>query len=417
MSKYKVITLGTPTSTGGKVVSASSDMIINGQKVVLIDDLATCNCGDKKCNKQGRIVKGTPRDFKINGIEPAIEGDRVLTTCGKCFLLSSGHNVDLGEIMGQSITIGGNGKGVFLGDGVSFNLVAHTPYAQSQNVSSPSLANSLGTVRERATASTNEVNRYQAMADIVGGQYVRTAAQQAYSFTEEEWENDLQSDLKTYLENNQHIVVIYSLDDAVSILKALAEKYGKTVKEIGAIAAALYKVGKSTYDAAKIAKSFGDFGMKVKPFLDKNGNERISISTKNQSVKHVMSNGVRVKLNSSKSYSVANAKVIQSGVSPKARTGRYKGSVLITFVISASINTKDLILDDDFLLDDWLGNVGLDLFKAGISIGAGEFAILLLPTLPFIAEAFVCAAVASSLAYAYDYFEVDDLILKVLSNE
>lgn len=136
MSKYKVITLGTPTSTGGKVVSASSDMIINGQKVVLIDDLATCNCGDKKCNKQGRIVKGTARDFKINGIEPAVEGDRVLTTCGKCFLLSSGHNVDLGEIMGQSITIGGNGKGVSLGDGVSFNLVAHTPYAQSQNVSS-----------------------------------------------------------------------------------------------------------------------------------------------------------------------------------------------------------------------------------------------------------------------------------------
>ncbi|EMN7431518.1 PAAR domain-containing protein [Vibrio parahaemolyticus] len=136
MSKYKVITLGTPTSTGGKVVSASSDMVINGQKVALINDLATCNCGDKKCNKQGRIVKGAPRDFKINGIEPAVEGDQVLTTCGKCFLLSSGHDVGLGEIMGQSITIGGNGNGVSFGDGVSFNLVAHTPYAQSQNVSS-----------------------------------------------------------------------------------------------------------------------------------------------------------------------------------------------------------------------------------------------------------------------------------------
>ncbi|EJE8676111.1 PAAR domain-containing protein [Vibrio parahaemolyticus] len=132
MSKYKVITLGTPTSTGGKVISASSDMTF---PPVLVGDLATCNCGDKKCNKQGQIVKGTVRDFKINGIEPAIEGDRVLTTCGKCFLLSSGHNVGLGEIMGQSITIGGNGKGVSLGNGVSFK-VAHTPYAQSQNVSS-----------------------------------------------------------------------------------------------------------------------------------------------------------------------------------------------------------------------------------------------------------------------------------------
>ncbi|MCQ9091221.1 PAAR domain-containing protein [Vibrio alginolyticus] len=394
----KLITLGTLTSTGGKIITASSNMTINGKKVVKLGDIGTCPCGKKSCRGQGKIYRKGVRKITIDGTELAKGGDPIDTGCGTCFVVEPIDMVCVGDLNQGGIVIGGNGAGVSFGNNIFMLDASESTVAQSSQISQGNPV--VPPILQRRPMLSSE-----------------SAAQQAYDLTEKEWESDLQSDLKTYLENNQHIVVIYSLDDAVSVLKALAEKYGKTVKEVGAIAAALYKVGKSTYDAAKIAKSFGDFGMKVKPFLDKNGNERISISTKNQSVKHVMSNGVRIKLNSSKSYSVANSKVIQAGVSPKVRTGKYKGSVLITFVISASINTKDLILDDSFLLEDWLGNVGLDLFKAAIAIGAGECAILLLPTLPFIVEAFVCAAVASSLAYAYDYFEVDDLILKVLNNE
>ncbi len=393
----KVVTKGTKTSTGGVVLEGHENCTFGGQPATSVGQRASCG----RCGKIGLIAaNGNHETYLPDGKQAATPHCRVLCDCANNYLLEPSHNAYIGDSRGAGtgqVFLGGN---VHFGDNVFINTGSTnaSPIAQASQISQ---GDPIVPPKPKRRPEFSLEN----------------AAQQAYDLTEKEWESDLQSDLKTYLENNQHIVVIYSLDDAVSVLKALAEKYGKTVKEIGAIAAALYKVGKSTYDAAKIAKSFGDFGMKVKPFLDKNGNERISISTKNQSVKHVMSNGVRVKLNSSKSYSVANAKVIQAGISPKVRTGKYKGSVLITFVVSASINTKDLILDDDFLLEDWLGNVGSDLFKAAISIGAGECAILLLPTLPFIVEAFVCAAVASSLAYAYDYFEVDDLILKVLGNE
>ncbi len=113
----KVIVLGSPTSTGGKVITASSNMLINGKQVALINDIATCNCGSYTCNKQGPIQKMTPRGASINNIELAQQGDRVLTSCGTCFLLDSGLNVTLGNTE-PSIFIGENGMGVTLGNGV-----------------------------------------------------------------------------------------------------------------------------------------------------------------------------------------------------------------------------------------------------------------------------------------------------------
>lgn len=143
----KLITLGSPTSTGGKVISASSEMIINGKKVVIIGDIATCRCGKSYCNGQGKIVKGTPRNFKIGGVEPALKGDVVLTTCGTCVLLDDIHNVDLGGFMGQNIQIGGNGAGVEIGNYgvVSMNIQPTTlnSVPTPSNTSSPSSLMSL----------------------------------------------------------------------------------------------------------------------------------------------------------------------------------------------------------------------------------------------------------------------------------
>lgn len=124
MSNSKsLITLGTPTSTGGKVIFASSDIVINGQKVALIGDIATCCCGSQSCKGQGPIVKGFARDAVSGGVEFACEQDEVLTGCGNCFLLASSHDVKLGGMMGRNVSIGGN---VSIGNGVRINTSAVT---------------------------------------------------------------------------------------------------------------------------------------------------------------------------------------------------------------------------------------------------------------------------------------------------
>lgn len=144
MSK-KLITLGTPTSTGGKVITSSSSMVVNGQKVTLVGDIATCFCGSKSCRGQGAIMKGSPREILNDGVMFAYEHDPVDTGCGKCFVLSSPHQVQLGGVTGQSINIGGNGAGISFGNGVNLNTV-------------PINGNSIPTLAQSGSSSTMSSN-------------------------------------------------------------------------------------------------------------------------------------------------------------------------------------------------------------------------------------------------------------------
>ncbi|HIF9499301.1 TPA: S-type pyocin domain-containing protein [Photobacterium damselae] len=140
MSK-KLITLGTPTSTGGKVITSSSSMVVNGQKVTLVGDIATCLCGNKSCRGQGIIMKGSSREILNDGVMFAYEHDPVDTGCGNCFVLSSPHQVQLGGVTGQSINIGGNGAGISFGNGVNLNIV-------------PINGNSIPTMAQSSSSST-----------------------------------------------------------------------------------------------------------------------------------------------------------------------------------------------------------------------------------------------------------------------
>ncbi|XAW87861.1 hypothetical protein ABDK09_07025 [Vibrio sp. CDRSL-10 TSBA] len=69
-------------------------------------------------------------------------------------------------------------------------------------------------------------------------------------------------------------------------------------------------------------------------------------------------------------------KVSQAGFSPKARASNFRGAAALTFIVSASIATTDLIFKDDYHLVDWFGNVGADMFKALLQYGAGEAMLL-----------------------------------------
>lgn len=113
------ITLGSKTNTGGSVTTAKSEMVINGIKVSLVGDIATCKCGKKNCRGQGPIVAKAPRYFLIDGTPVAMEGDLVDTGCGTCFLLADTHGHTVGNWLGGTFELGNNGRG-FIIEGYNF---------------------------------------------------------------------------------------------------------------------------------------------------------------------------------------------------------------------------------------------------------------------------------------------------------
>ena len=115
------VTVGTSTSTGGKVLTGSAGVKINNLDVSVVGDQASCACGAKNCRGVGPILQGSPRNIKIGGKLIAMKGDLVDTGCGKCFVLSSGDSVSLGVQTSGSINMG---SGVNIGQSVNFNLGA-----------------------------------------------------------------------------------------------------------------------------------------------------------------------------------------------------------------------------------------------------------------------------------------------------
>ena len=120
-----VITVGSATSTGGKVVSGNSGMVINNKPIALVGDMATCACPNiLVCRRQGVIVAMSPRNANVNGTLFAKAGDLVDTGCGSCFLLPSEHGVSLGADVGCSLNVG---SGISFGNGVNINQSSNTP--------------------------------------------------------------------------------------------------------------------------------------------------------------------------------------------------------------------------------------------------------------------------------------------------
>lgn len=72
--------LGDATTHGGKIVSASSTLFVNGIRVALVGDMVACP-------KHGtnRIIEGDPTAFE-NGVSVVV--DRCLCECG-CRVISS----------------------------------------------------------------------------------------------------------------------------------------------------------------------------------------------------------------------------------------------------------------------------------------------------------------------------------------
>lgn len=204
---------------------------------------------------------------------------------------------------------------------------------------------------------------------------------------------DLSDKLREVLEANHKKAIILTLADAAATLKDMAkelavelkdkaetfswEKDGTKTLEAANTANDWGGYGAAVYKAYDLARQFGDYGVKAEVFTSK-GKEYIAITTKNNGdkvMRHALVNGVRVKFNGHK-YRLNNYKVVQLGLTPQGRAGGYKGGAVATFIISATINTNELVFNDDYHLVDWFGNVGTDMFKGILAIAAGEAFLL-----------------------------------------
>jgi len=211
--------------------------------------------------------------------------------------------------------------------------------------------------------------------------------------------------LRRELESNHQQAILLTLDDAAQTLTSMWDDSNRTdtLKLLDKIRGAGVN-GVAIYKAYEMVKQFKDLGV-VANIFESNGKEYIAIVTKNNSEKilrHVLVNGVRVKVNGHK-YRIDNPKVMQLGLTPQSRATAFKGSMAITFVISAAINTNDLMFKDDYHFVDWFGNVGVDVFKALVAFGMGEAVILSLAALGVGVPILAGVAVAIFIGYTIDY--------------
>ncbi|WP_434144938.1 hypothetical protein [Photobacterium leiognathi] len=97
------------------------------------------------------------------------------------------------------------------------------------------------------------------------------------------------------------------------------------------------------FGAVMLTQAFGDFGVKAR-YSVINGKTRVSILTRNngqQMLRHVLVNGMRLKVNGTKSYTIDNPKVVLLGLAPKQRISAGIKAGVMTIIFSVAINTND----------------------------------------------------------------------------
>ncbi|MGL4886690.1 MAG: type VI secretion system PAAR protein [Aeromonas veronii] len=230
---------------------------------------------------------------------------------------------------------------------------------------------------------------------------------------------DLTAKLRDVLEANHKKAIILTLDDAFATLQDMWKEKGTDALNAANSTKDLGDYGMTIYKSYELVKQFGDLGVRAEVFKS-NGKEFIAITTKNNSgkvLRHVLVNEVRLKVNGHK-YRINNPKISQLGLSPQSRASGFKGGMAITFVISAAINTNDLIFNDQFHLVDWFGNVGADMFKALVQFGAGEAVFLLAVAAgaPILVGTILVIATYVIIDLAFSEWEVSDKVVGALNS-
>lgn len=221
--------------------------------------------------------------------------------------------------------------------------------------------------------------------------------------------------------NHQH-VLIADLEDAHKILHNIWLESGR---DVAAIATSInaskswFNLTEPMFNAHSIAKQFGDMGIKA-DLVESKGKTFVAFAgtDKNgKTLKHAFVNGTRINMNGKK-YPLNSFKSMQAGFSPKSKASNFKGAAALTFVVSASLATSDLVFKDDYHLVNWFGNVGSDMFKALVQFGAGEAALWVAASYsaPILIGAIACVAVYTLIEMAWSDLKISDHLVETLEN-
>ncbi len=222
--------------------------------------------------------------------------------------------------------------------------------------------------------------------------------------------------------NHQH-VLIADLEDAHKILHNIWLESGRDVAAIAAsinMAKSWFNHTEPMFNAHSIAKQFG--GMNIKADLvESKGKIFVAFNGTDQNgkvLKYAFVNGTNIKMDGKK-YPLNSFKSMQAGFSPQSRAANFKGAGILTFVVSASIATSDLVFKDDYHLVNWFGNVGSDMFKFMLQTAVGEAALFAAAFLgqPIIIGAIAVTATYVLIEWAWGEYKISQTIVKRLENE
>ncbi|WP_186171712.1 hypothetical protein [Vibrio chagasii] len=232
----------------------------------------------------------------------------------------------------------------------------------------------------------------------------------------------LQCSLEDEMAKNHQHVLITDLEDAHKLLHNVWLDAGK---DVAALAMSINSVKswanhtEPMFNASSIAKQFGDMGVKA-DLVESKGKMFVAFSGTDKNGKvlqHALVNGTRINMNGKK-YPLNSFKSMQAGFSPQSRAANFKGAGVLTFVVSASIATSDLVFKDDYHLVDWFGNVGSDMFKALLQFGAGEAMLLIVGTMSgsILLGGILCAVSYLIIEIVWGKYSISEKIITELEN-
>ncbi|EGR1566073.1 hypothetical protein ABVF67_000522 [Vibrio parahaemolyticus] len=232
----------------------------------------------------------------------------------------------------------------------------------------------------------------------------------------------LQCSLEDEMAKNHQHVLITDLEDAHKILHNVWLDSGKDVAALAAsinTAKSWFNHTEPMFDAASIAKQFGDMNIKA-DLVESRGKIFVAFNGTDQNakvLKHAFVNGSRINMNGKK-YPLNSFKAMQTGFSPKSRVANFKGAGVLTFVVSASIATSDLVFKYDYHLVDWFGNVGSDMFKFMLQSAVGEAALFAAAVLgqPIIIGAIAVTATYLLIEWAWGEYKISQTIVERLES-
>ena len=249
----------------------------------------------------------------------------------------------------------------------------------------------------------------------------------AYEFTKDEWNKNLQEELKSYLEDRHTQVCIFSVDDAAKCAlniwqqkKEDGETIGSDILNILNEIHSKVDMGVGLVAAAKVSKALGGLGVTVKQYFDAKGIERVIVSSlwNDSKMHYAVVNGLNVKKNHP--YRITNPTIKQLGVLAEDTVNGFKKGAVLSFIISATINTNELVFNDDYHLVDWCGSMGSDLFKAmsvlALSSRVVVFTVAFGISMPLIAGVLVWVGIELFVDWMWDKFEVKSTIVNRLKD-